>query len=268
MENEIIFEGDRLEPDFSDIPGQWLTIWLTAGSTNNEFSYTTIKNSAVGILMDANDGDETLTLKNVQIYNSANIGLLARTGNVYGENMVINNAGQSALACSIGGTYTFNHCTFANYWTGSFRSFPAVTLDNILNETSGIDLNASFNNCIVYGNEQRELGLVPSNSSAQFNFNFTNSLIRFEDPNGDFSDDPNYQFENNALYTNSVLNVDPAFQDTEMNNFNIEKDVSGAENIGITPTVPPVPVDLNGTVRANPSDAGAYESIVFPDDGN
>ncbi|WP_034257749.1 hypothetical protein [Altibacter lentus] len=268
LENEIIFEGDRLEPDFSDIPGQWFTIWLTAGSTNNEFSYTTIKNSVVGILMDSNDGDETLTLKNVQIYNSANVGLLARTGNVYGENMVINNAGQSALACSIGGTYTFNHCTFANYWTGSFRSFPAVTLDNIIDETTGMDLTATFNNCIVYGNEQRELGLVPSSSSAQFNFNFTNSLIRFEDPNGDFSDDPNYQFENDLLYTNIALNLDPAFQNTEMNNFNIEKDVSGAENLGITPTSPPVPVDLNGTVRANPSDAGAYESIVFPDEGN
>ena len=33
MENQIIFEGDRLEPSFSDVPGQWGTIWLTAGST-------------------------------------------------------------------------------------------------------------------------------------------------------------------------------------------------------------------------------------------
>jgi hypothetical protein len=33
-ENEIIFEGDRLEPGFSNVPGQWGFIWLTQGSTN------------------------------------------------------------------------------------------------------------------------------------------------------------------------------------------------------------------------------------------
>lgn len=263
MENEIIFEGDRLEPGFADIPGQWGTIWLTAGSTNNEFEYTTIKNNVVGILMDSNDGDRTLTLKNVQIYNTANVGLLARSGNVYGENMVINNAGQSALACSIGGTYTFNHCTFANYWTGSFRSFPTVQLDNVLDENNGVDMFARFNNCIIYGSEQRELGLfnIPG---ADFDFRFTNSLIRFEDPNGDFEDDPNYLFSDTNLYENILRNVDPVFQNKNLNNFNIEMGTSGAENLGITPTTPPVAIDLNGITRANPSDAGAYESIVFP----
>ena len=45
LENEIIFEGDRLEPDFENTPGQWQTIWLTSGSTDNEFSYVTIKNN-------------------------------------------------------------------------------------------------------------------------------------------------------------------------------------------------------------------------------
>jgi hypothetical protein len=40
MENQVIFEGDRLEPAFSYVPGQWGTIWLTAGSTNHEFNYT------------------------------------------------------------------------------------------------------------------------------------------------------------------------------------------------------------------------------------
>ena len=47
MEGEIIFESDRLEPAFEDIPGQWGTIWCTAGSTNNEFS---------SMLQEANSG--------------------------------------------------------------------------------------------------------------------------------------------------------------------------------------------------------------------
>jgi len=50
----------------------------------------------------------------------------------------------------------------------------------------------------------------------------------------------------------------------EFNNFNIERAESGAEGIGQGGVAPPV--DLNGTTRdiSNP-DAGAYESVVFPD---
>lgn len=269
MENEIIFEGDRLEPSFSDVPGQWGTLWLTAGSTDNEFSYTTIKNGIVGLLMDSNDGDRTLTLNNVQIYNSANVGLLARTGNVYGENVVITNSGQASLACSLGGTYSFNHCTFANYWSNGFRTFPTLTLSNSLQvsdtETAVADLvEANFNNCIIYGSEQREIALSEDDNAA-FNFKFTNSLIRFQDPFGDFSDVPNYNFNNNSLYSNCVFNEDPIFQNTSLNNLNIEMGTSGAEGIGNPDIGILVPFDLNGVLRnVNTPDAGAYESIEFP----
>ncbi len=267
LENEVIFVGDRLEPSFSDIPGQWGFIWLTEGSTNNEFSYTTIKNGLLGIRMDSNDGDRTLTLSNVQIYNSAVNGLLSLTGNIYGENVVINNSGQSSLALALGGTYNFNHSTFANYWTNSFRDAPSVSVANFINTADGAIasdlLEANFTNCIIYGNEQRELGFS-NEPSVAFNFNLTNCLLKFEDPNGDFAGIPEYDFINSALYTNTVLNTDPVFQNTNLNNFNIEQGTSGAEGIGLGGVAPAT--DLNGTVRdsSNP-DAGAYEATIFPD---
>ncbi len=270
LENQVIFEGDRLEPAFSDIPGQWGTIWLTQGSTDHEFSFTTIKNSVVGILMDSNDGDRTLTLKDVQIYNISNVGLLARTGDVYGENVVINNCGQTSLSCSLGGRYNFVHSTFANYWNNGFRLFPTVSIDNALqvgeNEFLVVDLiEANFTNCIIYGSERREIGLF-ENTSALFNFNFKNSLLKFEDPNGEF-DDENYDFSNELLYTDIVLNEDPVFFNTGANDFNIESDTSGADGIGNPSAASLVPLDANGTNRNTSSpDAGAYESVVFPDD--
>ena len=267
LENEVIFEGDRLEPEFADTPGQWGFIWCTAGSTDNEFNYTTIKNASVGILMDSNDGDRTLTVRNTQIYNSANIGLLARTGNVYGENVVINNSGQSSLAIQLGGTYEFNHCTFANYWTNSFRSFSTVSIDNAFDIGGGEFLTepliaANFNNCIIYGNENIELSLFSAPNTA-FNYNFSNSLVRFNDSNNNFSDNPLYDFGNTNLFTNVILNQAPTFFDTNNNDFNIEMNVSGAENIGDASIN--VPIDLNGTNRATPPDAGAYESVLFPE---
>ncbi|MEM7187764.1 MAG: hypothetical protein AAF466_14025, partial [Bacteroidota bacterium] len=84
--------------------------------------------------------------------------------------------------------------------------------------------------------------------------------------NGEFNGLANYDFSNDALYTNSRLNQDPIFQNTNLNNFNIKQGESGAEDLG-RGGVPP-PVDLNQVVRPVTSpDAGAYESIVFPDEG-
>ncbi|MCR9182992.1 MAG: hypothetical protein NXH73_08700 [Flavobacteriaceae bacterium] len=271
LENEIIFQGDRLEPAFEDIPGQWGTIWLTAGSTAHEFNFTTIKNAVVGILMDSNDGSNnpTLTIKNTQIYNSGNVGLLARTGNVDGENLVITNSGQSSLFLSLGGTYNFRHSTFGNYWNRSFRSFPAVVIDNSLqvSETEILvaDLvEANFSNCIVYGSEGREF-FLNAEPEAAFNFNFSNSLLRFEDPQGQFAGNPLFDFSNTAFYTNCVFNADPVFFNTQLNQLFISNE-SAANGIGNPATSQQVPFDLLGTPRGNPSDAGAYESVVFPED--
>ena len=265
LENEVIFEGDRLEPGFSDIPGQWFTIWLTQGSVNNEFHFTTIKNSLVGLRVDASP----VNLSNVQIYNSAAYGLLAATGVINGENMVINNSGISSLDIRIGGIYNFRHCTFANYWNNGFRDSPSVSIANYFTDadgnTSAADLlQADFTNCIIYGNERREYSLSKIDQAA-FNFKFENCLLRFEDPTGEFGQDPLYNFSNATLYSATKFNLDPFFQNTEMNNFNIELGNSGAENFGII-TTPPVPVDLNGKTRENPSDVGAYEAIEFPED--
>ena len=260
LENEVIFEGDRLEPGFSDIPGQWLSIWLTSGSVNNEFNYTTIKNSSVGLRVE----DSPVILRNVQIYNSSFYGILSKTAVIEGENMVVNNSGISSLAIQLGGSYEFRHCTFANYWTNGFRSFPAVSIDNSLEVGDDVfvaDLiMADFTNCIIYGNERREFSVF-QHPAADFNFNFENSLLRFEDPTGEFSDEPLYNFDNAALYTATLFNLDPVFQNTELNNFNIETENSGAENIGKNGVGPNL--DLNNIPRSNPPDAGAYETTEF-----
>ncbi len=270
LEGEIIFESDRLEPGFSDIPGQWGTIWLTAGSTDHEFSHVTIKNNLVGILMDSNDGDRTLTLKNVQIYNTASSGLLAQTGDVYGENVVVSNSGQAALSLTLGGRYKFVHSTFSNYWANSFRSFPTVQVTNALpvsnDEILVADLEqAEFVNCIIYGTEQREIGLYKE-ELGDYNVLFDHCLIKFQDPLNTYIDDPLYDFANTNSYRALVLNEDPVFENINLNDFDISLEESAAVGRGSSAGSAAVPVDLNGTARpANNPDLGAYQSINFPE---
>lgn len=267
MENEIVFEGDRLEPEFSDVPGQWAAIWLTEGSTNHIFDHVTIKNSTVGILMDSNDGSgqPTLTLKNTQIYNSANVGLLARTAFVDGENLVINNSGQASLNLSLGGRYNFRHCTFANYWQNSFRQFPAVLIENNLeaDETLFVAdlIEANFKNCIIYGNESIEL-LLNKVDEAEFNYKFENCLLRFNDLNNEFAGNELYNFENTTLFENIILNETPLFLNEQRNQMIISND-SPANAKGNSTTASLVPLDILGKDRTQSPDLGAYQSIEF-----
>src|SRR5690606_1573875 len=200
LENEVILEGDRLEPGFSDVPGQWGTIWLFDGSVNNTINYTTIKNASVGILSDGNPNgvNDKLTITNSQIYNSSNFGILGRNTSITAENLVINNSGQSSFAGTFGGKYNFTHCTIANYWTSSAsRQFPSLLLNNSAIDENGnmilADLTeANFNNCIIYGNNNPEILLdEEENPSVAFNFKFTNNLIRFQKGNNNFTG-PNY----------------------------------------------------------------------------
>ena len=43
LDNEVIFQGDRLEEWYADAPGQWSQIWMTQGSTNNSIDYAIIR---------------------------------------------------------------------------------------------------------------------------------------------------------------------------------------------------------------------------------
>jgi hypothetical protein len=267
LENEVIFEGDRLEPIFENIPGQWGTIWLFNGSKTNSINYATIKNATVGILSDGNQAAvaNKLTITNSKIYNSSNFGILARGSSILGENVVINSAGQSAFAGTYGGKYNFTHCTIANYWSSSFRQFPSLLLNNfVVDETNTVFTNdlveANFNNCIIYGNDNPEL-LLEEESGSDFNFKFTNCLIRFENTSNQFTGE-NYNFTNTALYENVIFNKEPDFKDA-FNNMLIIGNDSAANAKGNSVFANQVPFDILNKNRTASPDIGAYQHITF-----
>lgn len=272
LENEVIFEGDRLETDFSEVPGQWGTIWLLDGSINNTINYATIKNATIGILSDGNANATTdkLTITNSQIYNSSSFGILGRNTSINGENVVINNSGLSSFAGTLGGKYNFTHATLVNYWNNSFRQFPAVLLNNfVLDEDNNATLadltEANFNNCIIYGNDNPEF-LVDEieDNAVVFNFKFTNCLIRFEDTNNNFTG-ANYDFGDTSKYEGNLFNRNPDFKDVDLNQFIIGDD-SAANGLGLETFATQVPLDILNVTRMDAIDLGAYQHITFPEE--
>lgn len=258
--NEVIFEGDRLEPGFSDTPGQWFSVWLQSGSTNT-IDHLILKNAVVGILAD----NAPLTITNSQIYNSSKIGIAGRAAGINGTNLAIATAGQACFATIAGGSFTFQHCTFNNNW-GNPDQF-AVLLSNYETDSDNVKhpnplTQADFKNCIIYGTNNVELYFDQyEDDSVAFVKNFQNCLVKFRDAGTQLETDNSYADIRNEANGNKK-NLDPKFLNANNNKHNINDD-SPAHNAGIDLGVP---TDILGRLRtSNPPDIGAYQSAPFPD---
>ena len=268
LNEKVTFQGDRLENSFSKVPGQWGTIWMRAGSKNNEIKHAQIRNGIIGILIDSlgSGTSPTLKLENSEIYNNSNFGILARETNIEAHNVVVGSAGQASLAATVGGTYNFTHSTFANFWNNGIRQLPAVLVNNFFvfidangNETTATrDLNAAnFTNCIFDGNNNIEF-LLDKVDGAVFNYNIQNCLISFNDSNNSFDGNAEMDF-NNPNYQNIILNGYADFRNNQNEDFIIGENSNAINNAITTPFTQ----DLLGVDRTTNPAIGAYQNIVF-----
>ena len=266
LTKEVIFEGDRLEPSFSDVTGQWTAIINYSTSPLNEIKHLTLKNATVGILsqnlaLTSNTTDfPRMNIKDSQIYNCSNFGILARKSIVTGENLVINTCGQADFAGTFGGTYNFTHCTFNNNWNSSKQV--AVLLNNYIDtDTTRFvsDLTvANFTNCIIYGSNQNELYLDnKTEGGTAFNYNFKNCLIKFNNINNNLDYLPtNTTNFHDCFAANNSSVFNPQFKNLTKNQLQPQTVNSGVYQKGVL--IASVPNDILGNPRSSLPDLGAY----------
>jgi len=249
--NEVTFQGDRLDPWYKDIPGQWDRIWLMPGSIDNEINYAIIRNGNIGIHADTvANNNPTVKISNTIIENMSSIGILGQGANITATNTVIRKCGQYAVACNIGGTYNFTHCTFANYWDYNHRNTPSILLNNYYEGADGNiyvrNLNAAnFTNCIIDGNLSTEVSFQEQELGT-FNYTFDHCLIKL---------DPTISTDN-THYQNTVINESPEFVNNTESDFHLTESSPAIDAGEITSTLD----DIEGNPRNN-ADIGAYEFI-------
>jgi len=251
--NEVTFQGDRLDPWYKDIPGQWDRIWLMPGSIDNEINYAIIRNGNIGIHADTvavETSNPTVSITNTIIENMSAIGILGQGANISATNTVVSKCGQYAVACNIGGTYNFTHCTFANYWDYSRRSTPSILLNNYYEGSDGNIYvrnleEANFTNCIIDGNLSTEVSFQEQELGA-FNYSFDHCLIKL-DPTID---------TDNSHYQSAIINQSPEFVNNTESDFHLSEE-SPAIDAGKTTSILN---DIEGNARNN-ADIGAFEFI-------
>lgn len=263
--NEVVFQGDRREADYADLPGQWDRIWINEGKTDNYINYAIIKNNYIGIqasmypffvppnsiYYDIN-APKRLKVTNTIIRNCARWGLAAEAFTLWSGNNVICNSKEYCGNFTLGGRYTFIQTTFANYFNqdGGRGGQPCVHLDNGSTGNYWALDSAYFGNCIIYGSQANEMEISVDQASPKTkNYKFENSLLKTTSA---FSP---------TIAVNCLYNGNPAFSNPSGYDYKLNTN-SAAINLGNYSLISINPVlqsDIIGQPRTGPfTDAGAY----------
>lgn len=253
----VVFSGDRLDEPYRNFPASYPGLFFTASSQNSTINYGIIKNAYQGIVVtNPSTSGTKLSLNETIIDNAYDVGLLGINTSISAKNLLISNCGKN-LVLAQGGTYNFSHATIVTY-SSSFiqHKDPVFLLTNFLSQGNVVttaDLNASFTNCIFWGEQNGFVNnevVVAKQGNSAFNVTFNKVLWRVQTAPVNVS-------------INGVIAQPPLFDsiNTAQRFYNFRlKENSPAVNAGMATGVN---IDLDGESRprpvGTPPDLGAYE---------
>ena len=254
--DRVYFQGDRLDEPYSNYPGGWPGIFFRGSSKDNVFNYAVLKNAyqAVGVQDPSPNTNPKLTLYECVIDNAYDAGIISINSSVTARNCLISNCGSSVVIYK-GGNYSFTHCTMATVSSQYLlHKVPLVILFNFLkinNVEFPEDLNATFRNCIIWGEGGTVDDEVVSskNPTKAFNVTFQNCLWKVVTPPA------------NVSAPGVINNQNPQFDSIDVSNkyydFRI-KETSPARNAG-APTAIPLDLDSKPRTANGTPDIGCFE---------
>ena len=252
---KIVFQGDRIDEFYKDLPASWPGIYFRETSTNNLLKHVIVRNAYQGVIsekLSATAGPK-VKLEECIIDNCYDAGILGINSSISAVNCLISNCGKNILLVQ-GGDYEFIHCTDVAI-NNSYISHrqPVLVVTDFIKVGDVItvaDVKASFNNCIFWGANgtvENEVSAIREGTGV-FEIDFKNCLWKIEtQPPG-------------VTASDMIENEDPVFEtvDTGNNIYDFRlKEGSPAINAGLNTAIL---TDLDGNNRVNIPDIGAYET--------
>ncbi|UOQ66203.1 hypothetical protein [Hymenobacter volaticus] len=278
----VRFQGDRLEPFYADIPGQWRGIQFDPSSSrNNLVRFTEIKNASYGLLIlnRLNGPHPRVTAENTILRNISGearsfggggddgssfegAGVFGFSGDFDLRNCLFTNCGEYAVR-GIGGTYTLNYCTIANYTPQFRRESASLWFTNEVTDKQTAVPNTvrvTVDNSIIWGSIKDEL-FFKNGDTYRPNLNIQNSILQTDDYAGTTDVGDKLGFDNRR----NQIDTDPKFKSTPLRSFGNKFDyrldtLSPASNKGVFNSA--IPRDLLNKPRSiTAPDLGAYERV-------
>jgi hypothetical protein len=210
QQEQVVFSGDRLDGEYKDYPASWPGIYFRGTSKNNVLKFSTVKNAYQALVTEQPSGNANpkLILHQCIVDNAYDAGILSVNSSIQADNSLISNCGKD-INLIYGGNYSFTNCTVAAYSSYFSHKDPVLLVTNYASQNGAVftnDLNASFRNCIFWG----EKGLIEDEVNVgkqgtnNFNVIFDRCLYRG-------TNDPA-----NSVITASIKNQNPSFDSVDV----------------------------------------------------
>ncbi len=253
LDNPVVFQGDRLESEFDDVPGQWAGIRVGEKSRPVSFQHAQIVNSIVGIRADS---ATSLSLDKVQIRNTTSSALIGVHANIQAQNCLFADNGGYGIQLEYGGNYDFTYCTVANYGNeaSALKIANALCLNANCDQFIQAPIHVQMKNCILAGSQKDEIELFYRTDQVPFDYQMRHCIVRVADLTK-----PNFfpDFFDHCNPCTNMTGTDKLFANVDEQDYHPDT-LSIAE--GRAMPVPAIPDDIEEQLRdPNAPDIGCYE---------
>lgn len=255
VDQPVVFQGDRLESEYSDVPGQWGGIFIGTQATGSSIQHAIIKNSIVGVRVDSL-GD--VTVDKSQFYNQSAVGVYsfhAKSVNI--SNSLFYNPQSTAISLQYGGTHQIDYCTVVKNTStkgsalaaSNYRCLePPACLTGFLHN----DIELNVRNTVFQSNAEDALNFA-RRADAKFDYNMEHSAIKAKELFSDYFAD----FKDKCLNCVYIQPKDTLFLDA--GNLDFRLDTSSILNARALPLID-IQTDLLEQSRdVTTPDIGCYE---------
>ena len=265
-EKPILLRGDRLDKikyvdpvPYNFVAGQWGGVYLLWKGGNHVLKHVNMNSGYVGVYYSNDDRNPplpNLEISNCRIHNFLFYGVVAQNGNMTVTNTEISNTSSYSVYLN-GGKHTFIQSTIANYYGSSQPNNrdkkPAVMIMN-LNRVAPME--TVFRNCVISGSSENEFSLA-SKYLNLYKGTFDHCYIRKPEASA------LPQFTNIRWYQkNDTVFKSINYDEIKGIYYNFTPDsVSPLRGMADPAVISKYQLeyDLNGNLRDDKPDAGAYE---------
>lgn len=258
VDQPVIIEGDRLEPEYEDVAAQWTGIQLLEESKGNTFRHTIIKDGIIGMSVDS---AANVTLDAVEISNHSSRSLIGfHAEYIHATNSLFHSTLEETVLIKYGGDIQIDYSTITGYsdenaalYADNYRCTQELFCGPILVNP----LSLKMRNTLISGNGSDELQMIDGSFGELpdvLSFEMEHCIIKMDT----LLNSNNYpNFFDNCIGCASVKTSENLFVDQGNKDFHLDT-LSQAEMQAIPITG--IFNDIEGNARdGSAPDVGCYE---------
>jgi hypothetical protein len=248
-DKRVLLATDRLEEEYSDVPGRWKGIRFMDCSRDNFLYHTDVRNAVIAVELAGKEGSlPDLRLNGTRLMHNTVASLVARNADVFAVNSVFAHSGFSTVSLTGGGSSDFIYCTMESRWEYAYRSQPVM----FIGPGNGVLPDVTVVNSVITGTLDNELRIDASAGGAAARFRADSSLIKV--------DTLRSTWYSGSLFRDVMTRQNPRFIDESVYDFRPDTLSPLLDRAGRTEAVT-WPVDIRNKPRMNDDgpDIGAFE---------